>query len=94
MPKTMKNEQKICVLSEDIWKNLKYIFDTLDTFGNERISMKVFLQRIKSSALSITLLSQKAIFYPSIERTYTLEKIFFDLENKVKFEEKVDWTSI
>ena len=56
--------------------------------------MKVFFQKIKNSASSISLLSSKAIEYPSLNRAYTLEKIFFDLENKVKYDEKVEWIKI
>ena len=56
--------------------------------------MKVFFQKIKNSASSISLLSSKGIEYPSLNRAYTLEKIFFDLENKVKYDEKVEWIKI
>jgi hypothetical protein len=69
-------------LPEESWKKLKAIFDTLDTFGNEKICIKMFYQRIRNNPSCLSLLSSEAVDYPEIQRTYTLEKVLFDLENK------------
>lgn len=94
MPKTFKANESKCILPDEAWKSLRAIFDTLDTFGNEKICMKSMLQKIKNSPNCVSLLSSPAVEYPTIDRQYTLEKIFFDIDNKMKFEQKVDWNTV
>jgi hypothetical protein len=73
---------------------LKDIFDTLDTFGNERVSTRAFFQRVHNHPSSLSLLATEAVRFPQIGRAYSLEKVLFDLENKGRFAAKVDWGTL
>ena len=83
-----------CVLSQSSWSELKSIFTTLDTFGNEEVSITPFFHRIKTIFNFTHLLNEPAIFYSEIGRTIPLKKIIFTLENRQKFKAKVTWNEI
>jgi len=91
---TEKHIFNVPILPEETWMKLKNIFDTLDTFGNEKICVQAFFHKIKNNASSIGLLSTPAVEFPEINRIYSLEKVIFDLENKMEFEAKTDWETI
>mgnify|MGYP000324301712 CR=1 FL=1 len=75
---------KKCVLDEESWKELKNIFDIFDTFGNETIEVGKFFRKLTSSHQYRHLLKKDAIYFPNIHRHYPLQKIIFELENKIK----------
>jgi hypothetical protein len=78
-------------LSEDSWKELKAIFATLDTFGNETIYMGPFLYKIKNNYSNRALIDEPAIEFAEIGRTITLKKVVFNIEFRHKMNEKVKW---
>ena len=41
--------KKRCILSEESWKDLKAIFSTLDTFGDETIYLGPFIYKVKNN---------------------------------------------
>ncbi len=55
---------------------------TLDTFGNETIHIKPFIQKLKNCHTNPNLIYTPVIEFPEIERVYTLKKVVFDLEHK------------
>lgn len=62
-----------------MWKKLKDTFELLDTFGDGKISVRAFFQKLRTQMSIISLQMTPVIQIPSIERTYTLEKVLFDL---------------
>jgi hypothetical protein len=66
----------------------------LDTFGDERVSLRAFFQRVRSHPSRLSLLSADAVRFPEIGRTYSLEKVLFDLEHKGQCGGKVDWDTL
>ena len=68
---------KTRVLDEETWSDLKEIFDLFDTFGNETIQLKNLFQKLKINVQYKNLLNKEAIYFPAIQRYYTLRKVFF-----------------
>lgn len=58
---------------------MKDTFDLLDTFGDGKVTPPAFFHKIRNHLSTISLLMTPAIKIPAIERTYTLEKVLFDL---------------
>jgi hypothetical protein len=54
-----------------------------DTFGNETIQLKQFLNKIKIGVQYKYLLDLDVLAFQNINRTYTLRKILFEVENKL-----------
>ena len=62
----------ISVLNDEIWEDLKNIFETLDTFGNNSVNLKAFFAKIRSSSSFSIFSSCQALEYHEINRSYTL----------------------
>ena len=81
-------------MSEENWKDLKSIFSTLDTFGDETIYLGPFIYKVKNNLNNLALINEPAIEYPEIKRTISIKKVIFNIEYRGMMEEKIRWKDI
>ena len=81
------------MLTAENWKELKTIFSTLDTFGNEVIHFTPFLYKVKNNHSNLQLINEPAIEYPEIRRTIPIKKVIFNIEYR-QMPEKIRWVDI
>jgi len=82
------------VLTAENWKDLKSIFSTLDTFGDETIYLGPFIYKVKNNLSNLALINEPAVEYPEINRTISVKKVIFNIEYRSVMEEKIRWKDI
>lgn len=82
------------MLTADNWKDLKSIFSTLDTFGDETIYLGPFIYKVKNNLSNLALINEPAVEYPEINRTISVKKVIFNIEYRSVMEEKIRWKDI
>jgi hypothetical protein len=61
---------------------LKGVFNTLDIFGNDKVQVRPFIDRMKTNADCKELLKANILYYPSLDKHCTFERVLFVLEHK------------
>lgn len=82
------------MLTAENWKDLKSIFSTLDTFGDETIYLGPFIYKVKNNLSNLALINEPAVEYPEINRTISVKKVIFNIEYRSVMEEKIRWKDI